>query len=326
MKHAQRLLVILLAAGCGGPSSAQRDPSQVVVPPQPPQPDPPGPPVVPVLPTVAVTPFTCATGKRFEVGGRLYCAYAQAASWEASEKRCVANGGHLMTLDTEATSKALRAALWSPLGAERAAWLGLQLQGRGAQGRWKWLSGADLSAASWNTGEPNNFGGDEACGEWLVADGRWNDTRCNLQQGYLCQFKPEQVASCRRGRAFAAGGRPYCLVSGSFSWNEAKRACTTEGGSLAVLDTAEQNSAVREALAARFSATKLWIGLTDAAEEGTWTWVSGAPFELAAWHEEEPNDFNRENCAELYSDSWTWNDLDCNVERPSVCEGPAPRR
>ncbi|HSO34622.1 MAG TPA: C-type lectin domain-containing protein [Labilithrix sp.] len=328
MKHRAILAggAALVAVACGGPTAGPTDPAQVVLPPQPPQPGPPAVPAPPVLPIAAVTPFTCEGGQRFDVGGRAYCAYAQPASWEAAERRCVSRGGHLMTLDTEATSKALRAALWSPLGGERAAWLGLQLQGRGAQGKWKWSSGEVLGDASWNTGEPNNFGGDEACGEWLVADGRWNDTRCNLQQGYLCQFKADQPAACRRGRAFTAGGRGYCLTSGSFSWNEAKRACATEGGALAVLRTAEDNAAVRDAMAARFSATKLWIGLTDAAEEGHWSWVSGAPLELTAWADEEPNDFHRENCGELYSDSWTWNDLDCSAELPSVCEGPAPRR
>jgi len=295
-----------------------------MVPPQPPQPVPAAAPIAPVVPVAAVVAFRCESGKRFDVGGRAYCAYAQAASWDASEKRCLTNGGHLLTLDAEAASKALRATLWSPLGGERAAWLGLQLQGRGAQVKWKWLGGEDLTAASWNSGEPNNFGGEEACGEWLVADGRWNDTRCSLKQGYLCQLKADQAAPCRRGHPFAAGGRSYCLVSGSYSWNDAKRACAADGGVLAVLRTSADNAAVREALAARFSATKLWIGLTDAAEEGVWSWTSGAALDFTAWHEGEPNDFNRENCAELYADSWTWNDLDCSVELPSVCEGPGP--
>jgi hypothetical protein len=231
-----------------------------------------------------------------------------------------------MSLDTTGTSEALHRTLGSPVGGERAAWMGLTLVGKGAQGKWRWTSGEDLGAASWNAGEPNNFDGNEGCAEWLVADGRWNDTRCNLSQASLCQGKADKPLVCRRGRAFSAGGLPYCLNTVDLSWAEARRACTADGGSLAVLRTAADNAAVREAMAARFAATRMWIGLTDAAEEGNWGWISGVPFTFSGWHAGEPNDFNRENCGELYSDTWTWNDLDCSVERPSVCESRAARR
>ena len=66
----------------------------------------------------------------------------------------------------------------------------------------------------------------------------------------------------------------------------------------------------------------MWIGANDGAEEGTWTWISGAPFEFAAWLPNEPNNFNREDCAELHADMWQWNDFDCGARLPSVCESP----
>src|SRR5687768_12381759 len=117
----------VLVVACGSREAA--DPSAVVVPPQP-KPAPPPPASTPPTPaaTAAVAsapPFKCETGKRFEIGQRSYCAYEEAATWEASEARCVANGGHLLTLDTTATSNAVHTALGSPIGAGRAAWIGL---------------------------------------------------------------------------------------------------------------------------------------------------------------------------------------------------------
>jgi hypothetical protein len=317
---------LLSGVACGGPPAGPADPAHVVVPSQPPQPRVAPPSPSPVIPIVAAPAFRCESGKRFEVAGRSYCAYDEVASWEAAERRCVGNGGHLMALDTEVTSTAVHKALGSPVGGERAAWMGLQLVGKGAQGKWRWTTGEDLAAASWNAGEPNNFDGNEGCGEWLIADGRWNDTRCHLPQPYLCQAKADKPLGCRRGRAFSAGGMSYCLNTVDLAWTEARRACTADGGSLAVLRTSAENTSVREAMAARFSATKMWIGLTDAAEEGNWSWISGGPVGFTAWHSGEPNDFNREDCGQLYSDSWTWNDLDCSIELPSVCESPATRR
>lgn len=291
------------------------------------------PPPPPVLPSPAPSalkadapraaiPFKCDGGKRFQASSRTYCAYAELDSWEGSERRCVANGGHLMTLDTESTSEAVYKALGSPQAAKRAAWIGLELKNKKRPGpsEWKWSSGDAVKAESWNDGEPNNFEGAEACGEWLVVDGRWNDTRCDQTQAYVCQSKPGATLACKTGRAFTVGATTYCLNANERAFPDAKRACAADGGQLAELKTAAENGALREAMAARFAATTIWIGLTDATEEGNWGWVSGAPRGFEAWQGGEPNDFGDEDCAQLFADSWTWNDLDCNARLASVCE------
>ena len=320
--------VALAAAACAAaaPGSAG-GPGSIVVPRQPPQPVAPLPvasgAAVSTAP-VAPSPFRCDGGKRFEVGARSYCGYGDAETWEASERRCVSSGGHLMTLDTEATSEALHKALGSPLGAGRAAWVGLELKVKGKPGpnEWKWSSGDPVKAASWNAGEPNDFDQKEACGEWLVADGRWNDTRCEMRQRYLCESKLGRPLRCNGGRAFDAGTTSYCLNATERSFADAKRACTADGGKLAEMKTNEDNRAVRDAMASRFAVARMWIGLTDVPAEGNWSWVSGSPSSFEAWAPGEPNDFGGKDCAQLFGDSWTWNDLDCNVRLPSICESP----
>ena len=321
------LALVLAAPACAGASAESTDGARrIVVPAQPPQPaEPPRPPAAATTSApsaVAVSPFRCDGGKRFEVGSRSYCAYEDPQTWESSERRCASSGGHLLTFDTEVTSAAVHSALGSPLGAGRAAWIGLELKVKGKPGpnEWKWSSGEPVKEASWNAGEPNDFDHKEACGEWLVADGRWNDTRCELRQRYLCGSLPGKPLRCNGGRAFDAGTASYCLNATERSFAEAKRACTSDGGQLAELKTSELNRSVRESMASRFAATSMWIGLTDASEEGSWSWVSGAPVSFEDWKPGEPNDFGGEDCAQLFSDSWSWNDLDCNVRLPSVCE------
>jgi len=218
------------------------------------------------------------------------------------------------------------AVLGSPVGGGRAAWIGLELKTKGGKD-WRWSTGEAVTAASWNTGEPNNFDKNEACGEWLVVDGRWNDTRCALEQPYLCQqSKADQPLACKGGRTFAAGGVSYCLNGVDRNYADAKRACAADGGGLAVLKTTEGNHAVRDAMAARFAATRMWIGLSDTAEEGNWSWTSGSGLEYAAWAPDEPNNYNEEHCVELHADAWKWNDLECSTKLPSVCESPGKRR
>ena len=323
----------IIGPACAETPAATANPSIVVVPVQPPQPLASAPASAASAPSaagsiapVASAPFRCDGGKRFEVGSRSYCAHVEPDSWEASERRCVADGGHLMSLDNAATSEALHRALGSPVSAGRAAWIGLELKGRKpARRTWTWLTGEPLGAASWNAGEPNDFDGNESCAEWLVVDGRWNDTRCELRQPYLCQGKSGKPLACKGERELLVGGIPYCLHMRDRTQAEARAACIADGGSLAVLKTAEENGALRDAMAARFAAARMWIGLTDGGEEGNWSWTSGAPLEYAAWQPGEPNDFNGEDCAELHADVWQWNDLDCAVPLPSVCESP-PRR
>jgi hypothetical protein len=321
------LALALAAPACGGASGGTESSRSIVVPPQPPQPveslaPPPAPAAPPPISPVAASQFRCEGGKRFEVGSRSYCGYVEPETWEASERRCVSSGGHLMTLDTEPTSTALRAALGSPVGAGRAAWIGLELKVKGRPGpnEWKWSSGEPVKAASWNAGEPNDFDHKESCGEWLVASGLWNDTRCEMRQPYLCESKPGKDLRCNGGRSFKAGTTSYCVSTTERSFTDAKRACAADGGQLAEPKTSEDNRAVRDAMASRFAAAKMWIGLTDTPEEGNWSWTSGATGSFEAWAAAEPNDFGGEDCAQLFADSWTWNDLDCNVRLPSVCE------
>lgn len=323
-------ITIMGALGaCASQPGAATDRATVVVPAQPPPPAATTPPTAPVssaeTPVASGPAFKCENGKRFEIGPRTYCAYTEPETWEASEHRCVDNGGHLMALDSLATSEAVHRALGSPLGAGRAAWIGLELKTKGKKD-WKWATGEALTSAtsSWKTNEPNNFDGNEQCGELLIASGQWNDTRCELKQPYLCQSKANAELACRRGRSFSANGTSYCLNNVDRSYPDAKKACAADGGAIATFKTLDEGKAVNEAIAARFAAPRMWIGLSNSEPDG-WKWASGVPFEFQAWQSGEPNDFNGENCVELFLATWTWNDLDCGVKLPSVCESPAKR-
>lgn len=305
---------LLVLSACGGGSA---DTSFVMVPTQPlasaaPAPLASAPPSAPVAAPVA---FRC-DAKRFEVSGRSYCAYENGEPWDKAEERCVANGGHLMTFDARAKSDAIHRALGSPVGAGRAAWIGLELKTK-HKSDWKWNGKDAVTESNWNEGEPNDWDQNEMCGEWLVADGTWNDTRCDLKQPYLCEGSK---LDCKGGKPFEAGGVSYCLNATNRSHADAKAACARDGGTLAVFKDRTTGAKVRDAAAQKFAAKKMWIGLTDAAAEGEWRWASGERASFAAWQSGEPNDFNTENCVELWADTWTWNDFDCNATRPFVCE------
>ena len=325
------VFAVMACAACGGAAAAGGDPGAIIVPQQPPQPtatiatssvDA----AAPVV--IASKPFECKTGQRFETTARSYCAYSEALPWDAAEHRCVENGGHLATIESDTVSGALRSVLGSPAGLPRAAWIGLEMKKSGAKKEWRWSNGAALTAPAWSSGEPNDFYGDgsEACAEWLVADGKWNDTRCTLRVPFLCQMGKTPL-SCATGNYASLLDGKYCLAKAGYTFADAKKQCAQMGGSLAGPISESENEVLRKALASRFSATRFWIGLSDVAEEGHWTWSSGATAgDFEAWDRGEPNDHQNEDCVEVHADTWSWNDFDCGAAKPFVCEGPSKKK
>jgi hypothetical protein len=67
----------------------------------------------------------------------------------------------------------------------------------------------------------------------------------------------------------------------------------------------------------------MWLGSTDADEEGTFFWVSsGKSLNFTNWREGEPNNNRRnEDCVEMAFDTGRWNDVGCNWQIFStMCE------
>ena len=79
-------------------------------------------------------------------------------------------------------------------------------------------------------------------------------------------------------------------------------------GHLVAITSLGENEFVKGLLAAA-GASSAWIGATDAAVEGTWTWVTGETWSYEQWNEGEPNNSGgAENYAEILSSGF-WNDL-----------------
>ncbi|XP_053380178.1 macrophage mannose receptor 1-like [Mercenaria mercenaria] len=63
-----------------------------------------------------------------------------------------------------------------------------------------------------------------------------------------------------------------------------------------------------------------WIGLHDRESEGKHIWVStGSGTSYTNWATYEPNDHDGGACVQMHGNG-KWNDIDCQLERPYVCE------
>ena len=128
---------------------------------------------------------------------------------------------------------------------------------------------------------------------------------------------------------FPDNGHLYKFITGSIDWNTAETAAIGQtaygvNGYLATITSQAENDFISPRLSADG-----WIGASDNASEGQWTWVTGpetgtlfwvgeaagslVPGQYANWNTGEPNNSPpSENCAEYYSGSSKWNDLPCS--------------
>ncbi|KAK7488165.1 hypothetical protein BaRGS_00020607 [Batillaria attramentaria] len=112
----------------------------------------------------------------------------------------------------------------------------------------------------------------------------------------------------------------YFYSSDMKSWAEARQACRqTVGADLAVVTSAGEQ-AFLEGLNQRSDS---WIGLSDLQQEGNWVWVDGTPAQgYVHWRETEPNNLRGEDCATILA-SGQWNDYNCEIPFPFLCQKPA---
>ena len=113
-------------------------------------------------------------------------------------------------------------------------------------------------------------------------------------------------------------GHAYYTADRHSSWAEAQAAAVTLGGHLAVINDEDENLWLADALAGR----RAWIGLTDVAAEGAFTWSNGEPVTFTNWAAGEPNNEDHEDYAEINRFGLgQWNDMPARANYlPGVVE------
>ena len=111
-----------------------------------------------------------------------------------------------------------------------------------------------------------------------------------------------------------ATGHDYYLLSQS-SWTDAEAFAQTLGGHLATINDSAEDAWVYSTFSSFGGINRtLWIGLNDAAAEGTFVWANGEPVTYVNWHAFEPNNLFNEDYTFIFPpgdgrDS-LWNDSD----------------
>jgi hypothetical protein len=127
-------------------------------------------------------------------------------------------------------------------------------------------------------------------------------------------------STCKTCDGTVYGNNCYLKNTWATDWNSAKNTCIQWGGHLATIFDASENAFVNG-----LCGGACWIGLTDAAVESVWVWVTGEP--LGAYHPWAPGEPNNqggnsggEDCVTMWT-AGTWNDGAClTTALPFICE------
>jgi hypothetical protein len=108
-----------------------------------------------------------------------------------------------------------------------------------------------------------------------------------------------------------SGGEAYFVSNTNLSWDASQAHAFANGGHLAVIP----NPAANQLLQPFVQGSATWIGFSDAAIEGTWQWINGAPVSYTNWSSGEPNNSSNEDHGSMLP-TGNWNDAANGSVRP----------
>ncbi|MFO0826705.1 MAG: lectin-like protein [Phycisphaerales bacterium] len=135
------------------------------------------------------------------------------ASWPRANTKAGSLGGHLATITNSTENEWVRANLANYGGVPREVWIGLT--DTASEGTFVWVTGEPLSYTHWNSGEPNDSGGNEDYVEMFPTAGLWNDVgRYAGNNNYgVVELEVYSCGDPDAGDCYSAHGTPYCNVA-----------------------------------------------------------------------------------------------------------------
>uniref|UniRef100_A0A8C8BN78 Macrophage mannose receptor 1 n=1 Tax=Otus sunia TaxID=257818 RepID=A0A8C8BN78_9STRI len=181
----------------------------------------------------------------------------------------------------------------------------------------------------WANGEPNNYDGNEKCGVFSGYNNmNWNDLFCEHMQDYICQIKKDCLMSYLADYEYIVSEddwiiynhKEYYFSKAPMPVENARDFCKKNGGDLAVIENESEKNFLWKYTFYKDWGNNFYIGLSVSLDK-TFRWMDGTPVNYVAWAPNEPNFANNdENCVVMYTQTGTWNDLNCGSVELFICE------
>ncbi len=149
------------------------------------------------------------------------------------------------------------------------------------------------------------------------------DGLTNYQEIVLYGTNPDVKDSDGDGLTddYELGVGRYSVVTGTFTWAQAKADAGARGGHLATFAIQDKWDRALQIIGANalVDISGLWIGATDQGVEGTWTWITGEAFNFSNWATGQPDNLNDSDYAavagDLGGESGKWYDYRATTTR-----------
>ncbi|XP_038073435.1 mucin-17-like [Patiria miniata] len=131
----------------------------------------------------------------------------------------------------------------------------------------------------------------------------WNDRYCSTQFGYICEV---EIASTQ-----------YTFVTEHLSWSEARDACASADGHLAIINSEQESLGLQAATSSlSIPSSRYWVGLVTAIG-GTVAWLDGTVLTFSPDNFEVDDDYE---CYTMNLGSGDWRGWDCTKTTNYICE------
>jgi hypothetical protein len=129
--------------------------------------------------------------------------------------------------------------------------------------------------------------------------------QCSQVVTYTPPYGVDNCGDCQSPPALSgftlltsANGRAYYVSNGTANFATANAAAAATGGYLAAIESAAENTLIRNAMTSLGIVT-YYIGLNDLATEGTYVWTNGQPLSYQNWNTGEPNNLGNEDAVQV---------------------------
>ena len=127
-------------------------------------------------------------------------------NWNAAKSACEAMGSRLAMLKTHSEQQAVSSKV------KKHVWIGFHRNPKDSS-QWLWVDGSRVTETNWMSGEPNNAGGNEGCGDMNFYPGKWNDFPCSASVLYLCEANGEgSIQKCEKNDAIGHFPFYVCIL------------------------------------------------------------------------------------------------------------------
>ncbi|NWW90882.1 MRC1 protein, partial [Rhynochetos jubatus] len=246
-------------------------------------------------------------------------------TWFGARDFCQAIGGDLASIHSEEEQSLIVSLRRDYL--HFSYWMGLNALD--SDSGFIWSDGSPVNFEKWAHGEPNNYDGNEKCGVFNgYTNMHWNDLFCEHMQNYVCQIKKDGLIFYLADYGYNVSDddwimfnhKEYYFSKEPMPMEKAREFCKKNGGDLAVIENESEKNFVWKYTFYKNWGNNFYIGLSVSLDK-TFRWMDGTPVNYVAWAPNEPNFANNdENCVVMYTQTGTWNDLNCGSVELFICE------